>query len=232
MSDHHNDSFAQSGLPRTLEPEAMDDAEEVREYGEMDHSTVNERFVVDLISGGQVGPRVIDMGCGLAAISVLLCQRVDDVEVLGIDSSVEMLEAARIEIELGGVQGRVFLEHADCKSLADFPSGEVATIISNSLVHHVAAPECVIREAVRLLAPGGRMFLRDLARPTSSEQVESLVSAHAGEESEFAQQLLRQSLHAALTVEEMSQVLADCGVGQDSIAMTSDRHWTIDWIKA
>ena len=57
-------------LPRTLEPESMDTAQEAEEYESMDHSAVNDIFVDDLIAGGSVGPQVIDLGCGPAAIPI------------------------------------------------------------------------------------------------------------------------------------------------------------------
>ncbi|MCA9138597.1 MAG: class I SAM-dependent methyltransferase [Planctomycetales bacterium] len=207
----------------------MDDPLEVQEYRRMDHSHVNQQFVVDLIAGGAVGPRVVDLGCGTAEIPVLLCQKLIEVEVLGVDSSVEMLEAARVEIELGGVVGRIYLEHADCKELAGFEPQTANTVISNTVLHHIAQPESLLTQAVRILAPGGRLFIRDLVRPATESDVERLVTMHADGESEFAQQLLRQSLHAALTLEEMNEMMQDLGIPPKSIQMTSDRHWTLDW---
>lgn len=218
-------------LPRTLEPEVMDTQEEVSEYLAMDHRTVNERFVEDLYAGGPVGNRVMDLGCGTAQIPVLLCQRSLDIHVLAVDSSVEMLETARIEVEMGGVVGQVQLAHADCKTMADYESESVPTVISNSLIHHLPEPLDALKQMVRLVEPGGRLFVRDLARPDSEREVEALVVQYAGEESLFAQQLLRQSLHAALTLGEIQQLAEVAGITPSSIRMTSDRHWTIDWTK-
>lgn len=218
-----------SDLPRTLEPEGMDSEQEVREYKQMDHGGVNAAFVSDLIAAGPVGPKVIDIGCGTAEIPVLLCSQVPDIEVLGIDSSVEMLEAARIEIELGGMLGRIQLEHADCKELKGFDDGIADTVISNTVLHHIAEPRQILTQALRILSPGGRLFLRDLFRPDSAASVEALVDRHGAGESEFARQLLRQSLHAALTVEEMVDMVAEFRIPAEAVRVTSDRHWTLDW---
>jgi ubiquinone/menaquinone biosynthesis C-methylase UbiE len=220
---------SQSELPRSLEPEAMDDAAEVREYQRMDHRAVNQRFVDDLRSGGAVGPRVTDLGCGTGDILVLLCQQDDTLEGLGIDCSVEMLEAARLEIELGSVTGRVQLEHADCKSLEGFEAGTADTVISNTMLHHLAEPSLAVERGIHLLKPGGRLFLRDLMRPPTAERVEALVAEHAGGESEYAQQLLRQSLHAALTLDEARRMATALGIPAACVQPTSDRHWTLDW---
>ncbi|MCC9604074.1 class I SAM-dependent methyltransferase [Stieleria sp. JC731] len=207
----------------------MDTELEVQEYKQMDHEGINSLYIDDLIAGGPVGPKVMDLGCGTGEIAVMLCQRLDDVQVMGVDMSIEMLEAARMEVELGGVQGRVFLENADCKALDHFESGSTDTVLSNSLIHHVADPASVLACAMHVLAPGGRLFIRDLMRPTTEDEVERLVEEHASGETDFAKQLLRQSLHAALTVAEIRQVAAKCGIDPESIRATSDRHWTLDW---
>ncbi len=68
------------GIERILEPEVMDTPEEARDYNAMDHSEVNRKFVDDLLAG-PVGPRVIDLGCGPAAIPIELCQRAPSVEM-------------------------------------------------------------------------------------------------------------------------------------------------------
>ncbi|QDT61921.1 8-demethylnovobiocic acid C(8)-methyltransferase [Stieleria bergensis] len=221
-----------SELPRTLEPETMDDVAEVQEYGNMDHRVVNGKFVQDLLKAGLPGVRVIDLGCGNAAIPVLLCQQSADVEAIGVDASIEMLEAARFEIEFGGVQGRISLAHGDCKTMDDFDDAMGDVVTSNTVLHHLAEPGQMLEQAVRVLVDGGRLFMRDLCRPQDETTLEALVKEHAGGESEFAQQLLRQSLHAALTLGEIRNLLAEQNIPAEAVQMTSDRHWTINWLKA
>ena len=216
-------------LPRTLEPEVTDSPEEAELYESMDHRAVNRQFVDDLIAGGPVGPRAVDLGCGPAEIPIELCQRDESVMVLAVDLAVEMLDVAKRNIDMAGLLDRIEFEQADAKSMAEFEAGMADTMLSNSLLHHVPEPAVTLEAALRLLAPGGRIFFRDLARPESSDEVERLVQSHAGDEPEAAQQLLRQSLHAALTLEEVRAMAGDVGIDPESIQMTSDRHWTLDW---
>jgi ubiquinone/menaquinone biosynthesis C-methylase UbiE len=204
-------------------------------YSEMRLDAVNEAFVDDLLSrgtsigGGAVGVWVMDLGCGTCDIPVKLCQRDRAVRVLAIDSSVEMLDLARRQIDFGGMIDRISLAHDDVKTL-DMYHDEIAdTVISNSLFHHLPEPELGLRTAVRLLKHGGRLFVRDLVRPEDTEQVEELVRRHCEGEPDIAKQLLRQSLHAALTLDEIRHVAANCGVDRDCVQITSDRHWTLDW---
>ena len=53
---------------------------------------------------------------------------------------------------------------ADAKQLP-FDAASFPVVISNSIVHHIAEPRDVIAEAIRVTAPGGLLFHRDLARP-------------------------------------------------------------------
>lgn len=215
-------------LPRTLEPEAMDDAAEAWAYDAMDHRAVNQKFVDDLLAGGPIGSQVIDLGTGTARIPVLLCQRVPDVKVLAIDASTPMLDLAATQIDIGGVMDQVQLQHADAKELTAFDDEICDLVISNTLLHHIAEPSAVLREALRLVRSGGRLFIRDLMRPATAEEVDRLTELHAGNEPAEARQLLHQSLHAALTIEEIRELVIDCGLPAAAAQPTSDRHWTIE----
>lgn len=217
-------------LQRIPEPAILSAADEAAEYLGMDHSEVNRRFVDELL-GGPVGPRVIDLGCGPASIPIELCSRKPDVEVMAVDGAVEMLELAKVEIDMAGMLDRISLHHADATRMQEFDDAIADTVISNSLLHHLDEPRLGLVTAMRLLKSGGRLFLRDLYRPETTEEVERLVCQYAGQETENAQQLLRQSLHASLTLTEIRGLARGLGITDQHVQMTSDRHWTLDWIK-
>jgi ubiquinone/menaquinone biosynthesis C-methylase UbiE len=101
--------------------------------------------------------------------------------------------------------------------------------MSNSIIHHIPEPLDCFREMVRVLQPGGLLFVRDLMRPESEEELEATVKRQASEETEYSQQLFRQSLHAALTVEEIRETIGQVGLPRDCVQATSDRHWTISF---
>lgn len=217
-------------LPRVPEPTFLTPADEASEYLGMDHSEVNRRFVDELLTG-PVGPRVIDLGCGPALIPIELCGRDRSYEVMAVDGTVEMLELAKVEIDMAGLLDRISLHHADATSMDDFEDAMADTVISNSLIHHLDEPANGLATAVRLVKPGGRLFVRDLYRPDSADTVEQLVQQYAGEENDHAQQLFRQSLHASLTLSEIRHLAGGLGISEQHVQMSSDRHWTIDWTK-
>lgn len=212
-------------IERVLEPEVMDDPEESQAYDDMDHAEVNRLFVQDLLGAGELGERVLDLGTGTARIPIELCEQNAECKVIASDAAVSMLEIAKLNIAVAGFEHRIELQLVDSKQLL-LDDEEVDTVISNSLIHHVPEPMTVVREIARVLRPGGKVFLRDLMRPESLEQVEHLVRTYAGEEIEESQQLFRQSLIAALTVQEMQELVEQVGFSRDSVQATSDRHWT------
>ena len=225
-------------LPRTLEPEVMDTATEAADYDSMDHSSVNRIFVDDLLSAAHVAGfgdrltsrserlRVLDVGTGTAQITIEFCQRPVNVDMVAIDLAVEMLLLAEQNIRDAGLHGSILLKHVDAKKLP-FGDGEFDWVISNSIVHHIPEPIDCLREMQRVLKPGGLLFVRDLLRPDSSEQVEHLVQTYAGNDNDEQQQLFRQSLHAALTPAEMAELMQSLGWPGSTVEQTSDRHWTM-----
>lgn len=230
-------------LPRILEPVPSDSAAESVAYQAMDHRPVNAAFVDDLLSGGSVGPRVMDLGCGPAQIPIILCEKWQSIhetthtpdqrlQVMAVDFSVDMLELARVEIELAGMLDFVFLQQIDLTQPDSLQEDLANTIMSNTVLHHLDHPETAIQLALRALMPGGRIFIRDLVRPDDEVEIERLVRLHAGADSgeEFApSQLLRQSFWASLTLDEAKEMVSGLGIPAASVQMTSDRHWTLDW---
>jgi ubiquinone/menaquinone biosynthesis C-methylase UbiE len=215
-------------LQRVLEPESMDDPAESQLYDAMDHRQVNERFVADLLALGMPGPDVIDLGTGTALIPIELCRQHPTCRVMAVDSAPSMLDLARRNVELSGAMTRIELRQVDAKGLASWRGARFNVVMSNSLIHHLAAPTPMLVDAVsKLTKAGSLLFVRDLLRPSSDAEVEQLVAMHTGNEPDHSRQLFRQSLHAALTLEEVEAMARCCGIDSACVKQTSDRHWTI-----
>lgn len=223
-------------LKRTLEPEVMDSAQEAQEYNEMDHSEVNRKFVDELLefASASANPAhegqpmlgdVLDLGTGTALIPIHLCQAHDDCRVMGIDMAISMLELARYNIEAKGMRERISLAQIDAKRLV-FEDGMFDSVISNSIVHHIPEPLKCLSEMVRVTSVGGLIFVRDLMRPSDLATLEMLVETYAGQESEYSRGLFRDSLHAALSIDEIREMIASLGFDPETVQPSSDRHWT------
>jgi ubiquinone/menaquinone biosynthesis C-methylase UbiE len=212
-------------LPRVLEPEVMDSAEEAHDYDAMDHREVNRAFVGDFLAVWDRAGPILDVGTGTAQIPIELCRQDPAARVTGVDMAGHMLEVARDNVRRAGLTDQLLLEQADAKHLA-FAAGTFAAVISNSIVHHIPAPGEVLAEMVRVTRPGGLLFVRDLLRPATAEEIRQLVAAYTGGANSHQQQMFADSLHAALTLAEIRDLVAGLGFDPASVRQTTDRHWT------
>jgi ubiquinone/menaquinone biosynthesis C-methylase UbiE len=236
-----------SSLPRTLEPEVMDSAQEARDYDAMDHGEVNARFCDDLlVAYAPHRPRrVLDVGTGTALIAIALCQRTEAAGVEAIDLARHMLERAAANVKGAGLEARIHLTLGDAKATR-LTGGAYDTVMSNSLVHHIPEPAAVLDEMWRLVCRGGMLFVRDLARPRDEAHVAALADLHApapqgndqGDAGDPASAmharqrgLFVDSLRAALTPQEVRAMVAPLGIPGGAVSMSSDRHWTLAYVR-
>jgi ubiquinone/menaquinone biosynthesis C-methylase UbiE len=219
-------------LIRALEPEVMDSLAEAVDYDGMDHSEVNRQFADDLLkaglraSAGAATICVLDVGTGTAQIPIEICRRRSDLRITGIDLAAHMLQLGQRRVIREGLTSQIKLEQVDAKSLP-YASAAFEAVISNSIIHHIPEPRHAFREMVRVLRPDGLLFVRDLVRPHDFEALETIVATHAGQANDHQRQMFRDSLHAALSLEEVRALLRDAGLPSEWVNQTSDRHWTI-----
>ena len=212
-------------LPRILEPEVMDSPEEARDYDAMDHAAVNRVFVADFLAVWDGRNPILDVGTGTAQIPLELCRQSAAARVVAIDLARHMLDRGRENVRRAGLEDRIELRCCDAKQLP-FADGVFAALMSNSIVHHIPEPSRVLAEMVRVTAPGGVLFVRDLIRPADAATVERLVATYAGDANDHQKQMFADSLRAALTVEEVRDLVRQLGFDPSTVQATSDRHWT------
>lgn len=107
---------------------------------------------------GEVPPQhIVDLGCGVATVSLALAQRFPDAHLTLLDLSPYQLAAARHQAHLHGLQQRTSYLHvlAEQTGLA---SSAADLVMSTLLFHELPRLQAraVIREAQRILIPGGR----------------------------------------------------------------------------
>src|SRR5262249_9190124 len=158
-------------------------------------------------------------------IPIELCRRIAQVHVVGIDLAEHMLRVGRENVRRAGLEGRIDLVLCDAKGIPS-GDGEYGGVISNSIVHHIPEPRRGLAELWRGVAPGGLLFVRDLLRPPDAGTLAALVDQYAAGANEHQRTMFAESLHAALTLDEMRALVAGLHFDPETVRQTSDRHWT------
>jgi ubiquinone/menaquinone biosynthesis C-methylase UbiE len=223
-------------MRRTLEPEVMDTAEDAEEYDAMDFTEPDTRFAeaaaallgdVEAGTTASATTRVLDIGTGTAKIPVLLLERRPHVSILAVDMAAEMLRVAAERLERAGLGASCALARMDAKAL-EAPKGAFDLAMSNSVAHHLPEPLALFREIDRVVKPGGAILVRDLLRPDSEEAAWAIVNRVAASETPRQRQLFFDSLCAALTLDEVRELVAAAGIAGATVTQVSDRHWSVE----
>jgi ubiquinone/menaquinone biosynthesis C-methylase UbiE len=197
-------------LPRVPEPEIMGDGEEAEAYSSASSQAyldeIDNTFVEHALSLGAQQGLVLDVGTGPGQIPIKLALKNPRFQIIGLDLSETMLEKARKEAELSGVQDRVSFQKDDAKCI-HFPSAHFDLVVCNSLLHHSADPLATLNEIARVAKPEGAILLRDLRRP-SAVALPLHVAWFGRDYRGLMKQLYLDSVKAAYTLEELRILLS------------------------
>ncbi len=116
------------------------------------------------------GMRILDLGSGSGRDCYLLAQLVgEDGFVLGVDMTEEQLEVANRHLEyhraqFGYGKSNVAFKHGYIEKLdeLDLADGSFDIIVSNCVINLSPDKAAVLREAHRLLKPGGELYFSDV----------------------------------------------------------------------
>ena len=213
-------------LARTPEPELMNEAEQALAYAQADFSEPHNRFISlfrEVFADYPVTGAVLDLGCGPADVILRFARAHPDCQIDGIDGAAAMLALGRSQVEAAGHSHRIRLIEGYLPG-AELPLPRYDTIISNSLLHHLADPGVLWQSISRYGSPGAAVFVMDLRRPDNQQDLDALVRQHAAGEPEVLQRDFRLSLHAAYRPEEIRQQLQQAGLDGLTVSAIGDRH--------
>jgi ArsR family transcriptional regulator len=117
-----------------------------------------EAKILDAAGEGRVR-RLVDLGSGTGRMLTLLAPRAD--QALGLDLSQQMLNIARRNTSEAGLS-HVDLRHGDIFDTR-LPDGSADLVVVHQVLHYLGDPAAAVREAARIVAPGGRLIIVDFA---------------------------------------------------------------------
>jgi ubiquinone/menaquinone biosynthesis C-methylase UbiE len=111
----------------------------------------------------RAGQRVLDIGCGTGSLAIALKRAQPELQVAGVDPDPNALELSRRKAARAGVQ--IQFERGFGGALP-FPDASFARVFSSFMLHHLEpdAQLQLLKEALRVLEPGGSFHLVDFAR--------------------------------------------------------------------
>jgi SAM-dependent methyltransferase len=201
----------------------------------------NPTALIDL----QPGQTVLDLGSGGGIDVLLSATRVGPTgKVYGLDMTDEMLTLARENQRKAGAANVEFLEGAI--EAIPLPDQSVDVIISNCVINLSVDKDAVLREAFRVLKPGGRFAVSDvIVRGDVPSEVrrnmELWVGCVAGalHEDEYASKLKAAGFEAVdletwrvYQLEDARAFLTDAGIDVDTIAPQVDGKIASAFIRA
>jgi len=191
------------------------------------------------------GETVLDLGSGGGIDVLLSARRVGpNGKAYGLDMTDEMLALANENKRKAGAENVEFLK-GEIESIP-LPDNTVDVIISNCVINLSADKDRVLREAFRVLKPGGRLAVSDVVTrgeiaPAVRESVLLWVGCMAGalEENEYRGKLSAAGFEQIgieptriYRVDDAREFLTSAGIDVDAIASQIDERFMSAFVRA
>jgi len=222
-------------------------------YNEVDAAAVPEKAMLASLGCGnstalielKAGEVVLDLGSGGGIDVLLSARRVGPTgKAYGLDMTDEMLALARENQRQAGVENVEFLQ-GEIENVP-LPDKTVDVVISNCVINLSADKDRVLREAFRVLKPGGRFAVSDVVvRGEVPAEVRKSMMLWVGcvagalEEQEYRAKLkaagftdIELEPTRVYDVEDARQFLSEAGVDVDAFASQVDGKFVSAFIRA
>jgi len=178
------------------------------------------------VIGRRAGMQVIDLGCGTGELTAKLADRLPSSDVLGLDSSAEMLErAASLQHD------RLRFERRRIEDV----EGSYDLVFSHAALQWVEGHVSLIPAVFALVAPGGQLAVQV---PSNHNHPTHLLIRETAAESPFVEALDGWSrLAPVLSIDEYAALLFDAGAERITVFekvyahVLADADAMVDWVR-
>ena len=226
---NENHSRLVNSMERVVEPELMNEPEQVLAYSNADFDEAHQS-VIDNFS--QIFPdieplsEVLDLGCGAGDVTVRFAKRYTNCHIDAVDGADEMLKQAASLISSKALNNRITL-HLQQLPNCIIEHKTYDAIISNSLLHHLHEPQHIWSTIKQYATTDTAIYVCDLYRPDSIQDAKDLVDQYASNEPEVLRKDFYNSLLAAFTPDEVRTQISIAELDGLDVDKVSDRHMLI-----
>jgi len=132
------------------------------------------RQIAKQVKDRQVSGTILDIGTGPGRLPVEIAKQVDNVEVVGIDISEDMVRIARKNVEKERLADRVKFEVRSAYNTG-FEDCSIDLVVSTGLIHHLREPAKAFNEMYRILKRGGEAWMYDGRKDVTKAEFEETV---------------------------------------------------------
>jgi ubiquinone/menaquinone biosynthesis C-methylase UbiE len=163
--------------------------------------------VARLLEGIDIsGCTLLDVGCGLGAIDVLLVREYHAASVIGVDVDPSLLASMQVRLEREGMAERIRGLQVEAGPLP-FADASFDVVFSKDSLVQIPGKQAIFAEVLRVLRPGGRFIASDWLRGDAGEYSEEMM--------EFFR--LEGIAYNMATLAESAQALRQAGFGDVEI---------------
>ncbi|MGE0257538.1 MAG: class I SAM-dependent methyltransferase [Alphaproteobacteria bacterium] len=159
-----------------------------------------------IVAAAQAGPddRVLDIACGGGLVARAFAPHV--CEVTGVDVTPAMLDVARRAAAQAGLVNTAWEQHD--VAMLPYRDGSFTIVVTRYSFHHLLDPAAVLREMVRVCAPGGRIVVVDGVASEDPVKAAGFNRYHK----------LRDPSHVrSLTLSELTGLFVAAGLGEPQV---------------
>jgi ubiquinone/menaquinone biosynthesis C-methylase UbiE len=157
------------------------------------------------------GGLVLDLGTGDGGFATYLARRRPDIQIIGVEPSQHLLDAAGDRVAEQGVEEHISLNLGDLTEISDRIPGPIDAIVSVLSLHSLpdtdALRRCVHEMSLVRIRTGCSLWLFDFCRPNLVKTAEDYAGTLLPVVPVTFRRECRDSLRSAFTYAEMSDVL-------------------------